>query len=240
MEAIFLLYGYCRVSRPKQNIERQVRNILAAYPDALILKEVHTRTSFEGRSVWKKLMKTIRPGDTIIFDSVSRMSGSEEEGTATYKELFQKGINLIFLNEPHINTDTYKSALSNQIAMTGSDVDIILEAINHFLMVLAGKQIQLAFSQSEKEIMDLRIRTKGGIETARLNGKQIGGKPGSKYTTKKSVEMKAKIRKMIIPYGGKMTNTECIETLGINPKTFYKYLQEMEQEDLEMIERESL
>ena len=27
-------YGYCRISRPKQSIERQIRNIKAAFPDA--------------------------------------------------------------------------------------------------------------------------------------------------------------------------------------------------------------
>ena len=43
------IYGYCRVSSKKQNIERQVRNILAVYPTAIIVKEVYTRTSFYGR-----------------------------------------------------------------------------------------------------------------------------------------------------------------------------------------------
>ena len=28
------VYGYCRISTPQQNIERQVRNITAAYPTA--------------------------------------------------------------------------------------------------------------------------------------------------------------------------------------------------------------
>ena len=35
-------YGYCRVSTPKQNIERQVRNIQNTYPDTIIVKEVYT------------------------------------------------------------------------------------------------------------------------------------------------------------------------------------------------------
>ncbi len=36
-------YGYCRTSKPKQSIERQIRNIKAAYPDAVIVQEVFTR-----------------------------------------------------------------------------------------------------------------------------------------------------------------------------------------------------
>ena len=76
-------YGYCRISRPKQSIERQIRNIKAAYPDAVIIQEVFTRTRMD-RKEWPKLMKQIRSGDTIIFDSVSRMSGNAEDGFATY------------------------------------------------------------------------------------------------------------------------------------------------------------
>ena len=35
-------YGYARISTPKQNIERQVRNILAAHPKAHIIREIFT------------------------------------------------------------------------------------------------------------------------------------------------------------------------------------------------------
>ena len=105
------LYGYCRISTRKQNIERQVRNILAVFPDAIIIKEIYTGTKFQGRKELEKLLKIVRTGDTIVFDSVSRMSRNAEEGFQLYEELFCKGINLIFLKEPHINTDTYKKAM---------------------------------------------------------------------------------------------------------------------------------
>ena len=36
------IYGYARISRPIQNIERQIRNILELYPNAHIVKEVYT------------------------------------------------------------------------------------------------------------------------------------------------------------------------------------------------------
>lgn len=38
-EAIKMTYGYCRISTPKQSIERQIRNIAAAYPHAVIVQE---------------------------------------------------------------------------------------------------------------------------------------------------------------------------------------------------------
>lgn len=117
-------YGYCRTSKPKQSIERQIRNIKAAYPDAAIVQEVFTRTRLD-RPEWLKLMRRIQPGDEIVFDSVSRMSGDAKEGFAAYEELYQKGVNLVYLKEPHINTETYKKALENNIQLTGSNVDYI-------------------------------------------------------------------------------------------------------------------
>ena len=157
-------YGYCRISRPKQSIERQIRNIKAAYSDAVIIQEVFTRTRMN-RKEWMKLVRQIKEGDTIIFDSVSRMSGNAEEGFAAYEDLYNKGVNLVFLKEPHINTDTYKKALENNITLTGSSVDLILEGVNRYLMELAKEQIRLAFVQSEKEVSDLHQRTKEGIAT---------------------------------------------------------------------------
>lgn len=183
-------YGYCRVSTQKQNIERQVRNIKNNYDDAVIVQEAYTGTKVEGRKEFNKLLKTVKPGDTIIFDSVSRMSRNAEEGFELYQELFNKGIELIFIKEPHINTETYKKALTNNIKLTGTNVDFILEGVNKYLLALAKEQIKLAFEQSEKEVKDLQQRTKEGIETARLNGKQIGRQEGTKVTTKKSIEAK--------------------------------------------------
>ena len=125
-----------------------------------------------------------KPGDTIVFDSVSRMSRDAEEGFALYEDLYNKGVELIYIKEPHINTSTYKKALQNNVSMTGTNVDYILEGVNKYLMALAKEQIKLAFEQSEKEVKDLHQRTKEGIETARLNGKQIGQKQGAKSLQK--------------------------------------------------------
>ena len=41
------------------------------------------------RREWQKLMKRVKAGDTIIFDSVSRMSGNAKDGFAAYEDLFQ-------------------------------------------------------------------------------------------------------------------------------------------------------
>lgn len=219
-------YGYCRISRPKQSIERQIRNIKAQYQDSVIVQEVFTRTRMDRRQ-WQLLMKRVKAGDTIIFDSVSRMSGNAEEGFAAYGELFNRGVNLVFLKEPHINTDTYKKALENNVQLTGSNVDYILEGVNRYLMELAKEQIRLAFEQSEKEVEDLHQRTREGIETARLNGKQIGRKKDAKITTKKSLAAKEIIRKHSRDFNGTLSDVEVMQLTGLSRNTYYKYKREL-------------
>ena len=107
-------YGYCRISRKTQNIERQVRNITKVYPDAYIVKEAFTGTKIQGRKELDKLLKVIRQGDTVVFDSASRMSRNADEAIELYENLFNGGINLVFLKEPHINSEVYRKALDNQ------------------------------------------------------------------------------------------------------------------------------
>lgn len=224
------IYGYCRISTSKQSIERQHRNILALYPDAIIVDEVFTGTKVEGRKEWNKLLSKVKLGDTIVFDSVSRMSRSAEEGFEEYERLYNRGVDLVFIKEPHINTTTYKDAIGNQIQLTDTMVDSILEGINKYLLALAKEQIKLAFIQSEKEVKDLQQRTKEGIETARLNGKQIGLKEGTKLTTKKSIAAKEIILKHSKDFKGTLSDVNVIKLCGISRNSYYKYKKELVEE----------
>ena len=225
-----MIYGYCRISSKKQSIDRQIRNIRNEFSEAMIIEEVFTGTKMYERKKLQQLLKKVKPGDTIVFDSVSRMSRNAEEGFKLYEELYNKGINLVFLKEPHINTDTYKSTLASSVPLTGTEVDFILEGVNKYLMELAKKQIQLAFLQSEKEVQDLRQRTREGLITAKLNGKQVGCVKGTKLTTKKSIEAKKQILKYSKDFEGTLKDTEVMKLIGISRNSYYKYKRELNTE----------
>ena len=225
------IYGYCRISTAKQSIERQERNIREYNSKAVILKEQYTGTE-DDRPVFTKLMNKVRKGDTIIFDSVSRMSRTAGGGFKMYKELFNLGIELVFLKEQHISTSTYRTAISNSIELTGNTIaDIYIQATNTVLMMLAEEQIRLAFIQSEKEVQDLRDRTREGIVTAKLNGKQVGRMKGSRIQTKKSIECKRKIMKYSRKFNGTLADTDTIKLLSISRNSFYKYCRELKEID---------
>ena len=231
------IYGYARISRKTQNIERQVRNISEAFPDAKISQEAYTGTKMQGRKKLDEILKQVQAGDTIVFDSVSRMARNAAEGMALYEELYNKGVDIVFLKEAHCNTSKYREALQKQIDITVSTGDkatdnfmnTIISALNKLQMDLARKDIELAFSQAQKEVDDLHERTAEGIETARREGKQIGQKPGAKLTTKKSIEKKVEILKHSKDFEGTLNDIDCKLT-GLSRNTFYKYKRELKAE----------
>jgi len=235
-------YGYCRISTSKQNIERQERNILEQFPNAHIVRETFTGTKISGRKDWNKLYKlAIQEAQTenvrIVFDSVSRFSRNADEGCELYEDLFNRNITLVFLKEPHINTDVYKQALQNQIEIklntgnkaTDEFINNIIEALNKYTIDLAKAQIRIAFEQSEKEVMDLHQRTSEGIKTAKLNGKQIGRIKGNKYTTKKETAAKEIILKNSKDFNGTNSDSEVMKIAGISRNSYYKYKAELKE-----------
>ena len=228
------VYGYCRISRKQQNIERQIRNIKAAYPAAVIVQEAYTGTKIEGRKEFDKLLKAVKAGDTIVFDSVSRMSRNAADGFDLYQTLLQRQIELVFLKEPHINTAVYKEAAEKQIsaietgdAATDELMAAITNGINRYMLRLAERQIQLAFDQAQKEVDDLHQRTREGLATAKLAGKQIGGVAGKKLTVKKAEPAKNLIRKYSRDFDGNLSDREVMKLVGIARNTYYRYKAEL-------------
>ncbi len=226
------IFGYARVSTPTQSLERQIRNIKELYPEAEIYKETFTGTTME-RPEWKKLYRRLSSGDFVVFDSVSRMARTANDGVAIYKDLMDKGVELIFLKQPHINTEVYKDdkqrvtipgvSIADESANTY--VNRILEATNLYISDIMEKQIKLAFQAAEDEVRNLQQRTKEGLVTARNNGKQIGrkGGTGQRFITGKERKMKPLIIKMSKDFNGTLNDRDCMEILGLSSNTYYKY-----------------
>ena len=117
--------------------------------------------------------------------------------------------------------------MQDKIALIGTDEDEIFKGLNNYFRKLAERQIRIAFEQAEKEVQDLHQRTKEGIETARLNGKQIGQRKGRKLVTKKSIAAKEIISAKSKVFGGYNTDAEVMKLAGISRNTYYKYKKEL-------------
>jgi DNA invertase Pin-like site-specific DNA recombinase len=229
-----MIYGYCRVSTKHQRITRQITNIQEVYPSATIIKEFYTGTT-QNRPLWDKLMKQILPDDTIVFDSVSRMSRNATEGFKDYKALFEAGVRLVFLNEPLINTSVFDSTKNNLLEISvqtgNAAVDDYFKGnislINNLLMSLAEEQIKSAFEQSEKEVQDLHTRISQGMRESKRSGKKIGLEKGTTLTTEKSIRCKEIIKKHATDFGGTLSDKEVMMLCKISRNSYYKYKREL-------------
>ena len=229
-----MIYGYCRVSTTHQRITRQVNNILEKFPNAHIIKEFYTGTT-QIRPLWEKLVSQIRSGDIIVFDSVSRMSRNADEGFKDYKQLFSLGVELIFLNEPLINTKVLESSKNNLLKITvqtgNQAIDDYfkgnIQLINNLLLSLAEAQIKAAFEQSEKEVNDLHTRISEGKRESKRNGTKIGLTKGTKLITKKELKCKEIILKHSKDFNGTLEDPDVITLCKCSKNSYYKYKKQL-------------
>jgi DNA invertase Pin-like site-specific DNA recombinase len=245
------IYAYCRVSTENQSLQRQVSNIMKAYPEIKecdYKKEKFTGTT-QDRPAWNELLRKVKPGDTIVFDSVSRMSRNAEEGMQEYEELLKRGVELRFLNEPSINSAVFTAAAERRISIattTGkASTDNLLanieNAINEFMLDLAKEQVKIAFEQAQKERDDIAKRVKDG-KKAKKEQRIANGEPelydynrGKKLETKKAKAAKEIIRKNSMDFDGTNSDHECIaiikDKLGkFSRNSYYKYKAEIKAE----------
>src|SRR5699024_1367285 len=139
------IYGYARVSTQHQDLNRQL-DLLAEQNCNEILTEKMTGTK-SNRPELNRLKDKLRPGDTVVVESFSRLGRSTKDliDLVTYFE--EQDVKLVSLKE---NFDT--TTPQGRLMMT----------------------VFQAFSQFERDL--IVERTKEGLQSARARGR-IGGRP---------------------------------------------------------------
>lgn len=141
------LFGYARVSTDAQCLQRQV-DILKKYgvgePDIFCDKYTGMLSS---RPAFDELNKMLRPGDTVLTESLSRLSRRTSDLLGILNEWSEKGIVYISLKE--------------QIDISSSTGKLMLT-------------LMAALSQFERDIITERVRE--GVASARVRGR-LGGRP---------------------------------------------------------------
>ena len=221
-----MIYGYARVSTANQKLERQTENIRRDYPDVTMMTEKFTGTTTD-RPEWIRLMKKVRAGDIIVFDSVSRMSRNKTEGVDDYFDLYNKGVELVFLKEPHINTSVYRNALKTAVPLTGTSVDCILNGINEYLQILAKQQIEIAFDQAQKEVDDLHNRVAEGMRVANAGKRISESRKGKKYPRAKTKEIENAILTLSKDFNGTLNDKQVAKLAGTSIATYYRVKKEL-------------
>lgn len=243
------IYGYVRVSTKKQSEQMQIDAIHAYSRIDKTFKDKFTGTTIN-RDDFNKLVeqvnKDIENGEqvTIIFYSVSRMSRNAKEGIEQYFSWYDKGVELVFLNEHHIDTDSYRKSQGVAIAdiKTGdADTDDlvngILARVNKFIRAKAADDITKAFEQAEKEVQDLHKRTSDGMRASGAAEKIRQARKGNTFTTIKELETRISMIECLKDFGGQQSISRFAKDRGLSRVTVYKYLNNI-KDDLQTMSRE--
>ena len=213
-------YGYMRIStkekqdkqsfnRQKKGLERYSKEKKIDY--VLTLKDDYTGKTFN-RPEWKRLEKIIQKGDTIVFKEISRFTREAEPGYKKYMELVEKGINLIFLDNPTVNT-SYIQQLTNVAETQDLVTRTALEGTINLLLIVELDRVQ-------KERENIVKRIKQGIESS---DKRQGRKPGK--LIKITPELKADIQEFL--NNRDIKQIDLLKKHGISRNTLKKYIEVM-------------
>src|ERR1039457_2752232 len=140
------LVGYARVSTEEQGTDPQLDELRAAGCDMVL--EEHASGADRGRPVLARLLREIRPGETLVVVRLDRLARSVSHLLAVIEQLEANGAHFRSLHDP-IDTSTPQGMFS--------------------LQVLG------AVAQLERAL--IAERTKAGLNTARARGR-VGGNPG--------------------------------------------------------------
>ena len=151
------VYTYIRVSSVDQNEARQIKTM----KEKGIQKEHMYIDKMSGKNTdrpqYQLLKETVEEGDTIIFDSITRLSRNYYDIRDEYEFFIKCGVFLEFEKEPILNTPKDKVDDIVQVALA----DVILSLLS-------------AFAQKERD--DIKLRQAEGIAIAKEKGKYKGRK----------------------------------------------------------------
>ena len=169
-------FSYMRIStkeeRGKQKYTRQEKSLQRYARTKNIdyifeFKEDASGKSFTNRSEWNRLEKIIQPNDTIVFKDITRFTRESEHGYIKYMELMEKGIHLIFLDNPTLSTGYIKDLIS-----TAKNMNFLEKTINEMLVkVLLAAEL----TRAEEERLTISQRTKDGMAASpNKAGRKLG------------------------------------------------------------------
>lgn len=195
-------FGYVRVSSKEQNIDRQVETMKKEGIDERDLYIDKMSGKNFDRPKYQALKETVREGDTIVFDSITRMGRNMKETMKEYEHFMENGVQLQFIKEPMINTSDDQD-------------DIMKQAIQKIILTLLT-----AFAEKERE--DIKVRQAEGIAVAKKQGKHLG-RPKT-VITDDFIHAYDQWKK------GEITGVQATEQAGLTKSTFYRLVKQYEKE----------
>ena len=192
------VYGYIRVSTREQNEERQLIAMREfGVKETMIVTDKQSGKDFD-RPGYKRLMKKIRPGDTLVIKSIDRLGRNYDEILEQWRYITkERKASIIVIDMPLLDTRISKDLTGTLIA------DIVLQLLSYV-------------AQTEREF--IRQRQAEGILAARNRGVTFGRKP------LKRPEEYERLRHQWS--NGDVSARKAAGELGVSHKTFLRWVRE--------------
>lgn len=189
------LYGYIRVSSRDQNEDRQ-RNAMYEFGihEKNIYLDKQSGKDFE-RPGYKKLLRKIKPEDTLVIKSIDRLGRNYDEILEQWRIITrEKKAAIVVLDMPLLDTRKGKDLTGTLIA------DIVLQLLSYV-------------AQTEREF--IHQRQAEGIAAAKAKGVHLGRKPMTIPEEFEHIYTRWK--------GGEISGREAARLLGVAQHTFTKW-----------------
>lgn len=209
-------YSYMRISTDteRQNFARQEK-ALKKYAEEQSIEyliefaEEKSAKNFTDRKQFNKLDKLLQSGDTVVFKDLSRFTREAENGYKKYMEWLERGINIVFLDNPTISSDYIR-----QMMNTAESLDLVaktsMEGTIKLLLI-----VELDRAEQQRRYISKAI--KDGIAAS---DKGSGRKKGS--LDKMTDELRHDLE--LYMHDRTITQNAVMEKHGISRNTLKKYV----------------
>lgn len=204
--------GKQKFTRQEKAIERWCNENNVEISERRIYKDDASGKSFD-RVAWKELEQDIQKGDTVVFKDLYRFTRERDNGYKKYMELLNKGIELVFIDNPTLNTEYIKSMKISAEKMKEDNFigGLTLEFVIRLLVVT-----ELDRGEKERKITVKRI--KDGIEASpKKSGRKVG------QLDKLTPELKEDIKKYLEDRN--ITQTDLMKKHNLSRNTMKKYIE---------------
>ena len=212
--------GKQKFTRQEQAIERWCKENKTEIPERRIYKDDASGKTFD-RPAWKELEQDVQSGDTIVFKDICRFTRERDNGYKKYMDLLNKGIEMIFIDNPTLNTEYIKSMQTSAEKMKEKNIigGMTLEFVISLLLVT-----ELDRAEQERETTVKRI--KDGIRAS----KKKSGRPHG-HLDKMSADLEADIKKYLTDRSIKQV--DLMKKYNISRNTLKKYTSIVQEQNHE-------
>ena len=195
-----MIYGYIRVSTKEQNEDRQVRAMQEyGVPADCVYLDKQSGKDFE-RPAYKKLLRKLKPDDTVVISSIDRLGRNYEELLEQWRLITKdKQANIVVLDMPLLDTRSCKDTTRTLIA------DLVLQIFSYV---------------AQKERENIKRRQAEGIEAAKKRGVKFGRKPVQKPDDFPEVLKDWQ--------EGKVSGRKAAKKIGVSHTTFYRWTEKFQ------------